>query len=236
MRTGRSILALVLLASMGGCYYGSHYPSAGAWNAGAIERPQRVRFFYGYVVDVRAVPVIYEPRARFEPNWEPEGRDLVPVVQQYPAPDPSPRPPGYEDPCPGRVCQGVEYTVMLDKPTMPADEFLGAGQHPAIVVVQNIAETERPMPKGTRVVVRMMNNSAEVMAASVLPRYVGGTNVENALSDPPPIDVESALSAGPMPIPLWYREPLPAPEILLPPCGQDRPCLGVNTDAGGGAY
>jgi hypothetical protein len=152
-----------------------------------------VRFFYGYVVDVRAVPVVYGQRARFE-NWEPQGRELIPIVQQYPASTPVARPPGYEDPCPNRVCDGVEYTVMLDKSTTPPDEFLQLGQHPAVIVVQNIAQTQAAMPKGTRVVVRMVNNSAaEVMAATILPGSVGGVNVENA------------LSGGPMPIPLSYR-------------------------------
>jgi hypothetical protein len=57
-----------------------------------------------------------------------------------------------------------------------------------------------PAPlKTPRVVVRMINNSAaEVMAATTLPRSVGG------------IDVENALSAGPMPIPLGYRPPPPS--------------------------
>jgi len=189
MRVGRSILVLTLFASTGGCYYGSDYPSAGAWNATAVEQPQRVRFFYGYVIDVRGVPVSYEPSARFEPNWEPEGRGLIPVVQQYPAPPPDPRPSGYENPCPNRICQGVEYTVMLDKATSSPDELLQLGQHPAVIVVQGIAWTEQPLPKRTRVVVRMVNNSAaEVMAAANLPQSVGGINVANALSadDPPP--------------------------------------------------
>jgi hypothetical protein len=201
MRSGRSILALVLLASTCGCYYGSNYPNSGAWNAAAVQQPQRVRFFYGYVVAVQAVPVVYESRARFEPNWEPQGRELIPIVQQYPAPTPTSRPPGYENPCPNQVCQGVEYTVMLDKSTTPPDEFLQLGQHPAIIVVQNIGQTEAPMPQGTRVVVRMINNSAaEVMAATTLPRLVGGTNVEQA------------LSAGPMPVPLGYR---PQPTVSV---------------------
>jgi hypothetical protein len=215
-------LGLGAFRQHGGCYYGSDYPSAGAWNAAAVEQPQRVRFFYGWVVEVRAVPVIYEPRARFEPNWEPEGRNLIPVVQQYPAPTPDPRPPGYENPCPNRVCQGVEYTVILDKSTSPPDEFLQLGQHPTVIVVQGIAETQAPIPQRTRVVVRMVNNSAaEVMPAANLPLSVGGINVENALSagrsalaDDPPgdlpgINVENALSAGPMPI----SAQLSAPEL-----------------------
>lgn len=83
---------------------------------------------------------------------------------------------------------------MLDKSTTPPDEILQLGQHPAVIVVQNIAQTQAAMPKGTRVVVRMVNNSAaEVMAATILPGSVGAVNVENA------------LSAGPMPIPLSYR-------------------------------
>jgi hypothetical protein len=174
-------------------------------------------FFYGYVVNVRIVPVVYQTHSRIDPNWEPEGRQLVSVVQQYPAPSPPFVPPGYENPCPSRVCQGVEYTVMLDKSTMPADEFLGLGQRPAIIVVQNIAQTRSAIPQGTRVAVRMINNSAiEVIRADVLPRYVSG------------IDVESALSAGPLPIPLWYREPPPIPQVSLPPCGEDRPCWAAT--------
>src|SRR5436309_2546218 len=79
---------------------------------------------------------------------------------------------------------------------MPPDEFLQFGQRPAVIVVQNIAETQSVMPKRTRVVVRMVNNTAaEVMDASILPASVGGMNVENA------------LSAGPMPVPLSYRPP-----------------------------
>ena len=76
MRSHRTLLALLLLAATGGCYYGSNYPNVGAWNGAAVEQPQRVRFFYGYVVDVRAVPVVYETRPRFA-NWELPGRELV---------------------------------------------------------------------------------------------------------------------------------------------------------------
>jgi hypothetical protein len=192
----RTLFARLLLAVTGGCYYGSNYPNVGAWNGAAVEQPQRVRFFYGYIVEVRGIPVVYETPARFVSNWEPQGRELIPITQQYPASTPTERPPGYEDPCPGRVCQGVEYTVMLDKSTTPPDEFLQLGQRPAIIVVQNIAQTQAALPQGTRVVVRMINNSAaEVMAATTLPRSVGG------------IDVENALSAGPMPVPLGYRPP-----------------------------
>jgi hypothetical protein len=192
VRVGLSIFALVLLASTGGCIYNSNYPNVGNWDAAAVEQPQRVRFFYGYVVDVRAVPVVYNSRAQ---NWVPQGKQLIPIEQAYPeTPRLFPRPPGYEDPCPNRVCLGVEYTVMLDKSTTPPDEFLQLGQRPAVIVVQNITETQAAMPKGTRVVVRMVNNSAaEVMAATILPGSVGGMNVENA------------LSAGPMPVPLSYR-------------------------------
>jgi hypothetical protein len=195
MRIGRSALAFVVLASTGGCIYQSNYPNVGNWDAAAVEQPQRVRFFYGYVIDERTVPVIYNSRTQ---NWEPQGRQLVPVTQQYPAPTPETRPPGYEDPCPNRVCSGVEYTVMLDKSTMPPDEFLRFDQHPAVIVVQNIAATQSAMPKGTRVVVRMVNNTAaEVMDARVLPPMVDGINVHDA------------LSAGPMPVPLSYRPPPP---------------------------
>jgi hypothetical protein len=118
MTVGRSALALMLLASTGGCYYGSNHPNVGNWDAAAVEQPQRVRFFYGYVVDERSVPVIYNSRTQ---NWEPQGRELIPVTQQYPASTPETRPPGYEDPCPNGVCSGVEYTVMLDKLTTPPD-------------------------------------------------------------------------------------------------------------------
>ena len=207
MRVGRSILALAFVASTGGCYYKSNYPNAGAWNDAAVQQPQRVRFFYGYIVEVRTVPVLYGRRG---PNWEPQGREVIPVVQEYPPPTPVSRPPGYEDPCPGRACQGVEYTVMLDKSTTPSDEFLRLGQHPAIIVVQNIAATDSAIPKGTRAVVRMVNNSAaEIMPATALPPTVGGINVEKA------------LSAGPMPIPLGYRPP---PSVPLEPCGYEKPC------------
>jgi hypothetical protein len=189
------MFALVLLTSTGGCSYQSNYPSVANWDAVAVQQPQRVRFFYGYVVDERVLPVIYNTRTQ---NWEPQGRQLVPVTQQYPAPTPETRPPGYEDPCPNRACPGVEYTVMLDKSTMPVDEFLQFGQSPAVIVVQNIADTQSVIPKRTRVVVRMVNNTAaEVMDARVLPESVGGMNVERA------------LSAGPLPVPLSYRPPAP---------------------------
>lgn len=191
MRVERSILALVLLASTGGCIYNSNYPNVANWDAAAVQQPQRVRFFYGYVIDARTMPVVYNSRAQ---NWEPQGGQLIPIEQQYPAWTPSSRPPGYEDPCPNRVCPGVEYTVMLDKSTTPPDEFLQLGQRPAVIVVQNIGATQAPMPKRTRVVVRMVNNTAaEVMDATTLPGSVGGMNVENA------------LSAGPLPVPLSYR-------------------------------
>jgi hypothetical protein len=185
-------LVLVLLTGTGGCIYDSNYPNAANWDAAAVAQPQRVRFFYGYVVDVRTVPVVYNSRAQ---NWEPQGGRIIPIEQAYPEIPPLfPRPPGYENPCPNRVCQGVEYTIMLDKSTTPPDEFLQLGQRPAVIVVQNITEMQAAMPKGTRVVVRMVNNSAaEVMAATILPGSVGGMNVE------------SALSAGPMPVPLSYR-------------------------------
>jgi hypothetical protein len=178
MRVGRSILALALLASTGGCYYNSNHPNAGAWNDEAVQQPQRVRFFYGYIIDVRPVPVVYASPGFV--HWEPQGRELIPIVQQYPAPTPDPPPPGYEDPCPNRVCKGVEYTVMLDRPTTPSDEFLQLGQLPAIIELQNIAQTEVPLPKRTRVAVRMVNNSAaEVMPATSLPESVGGIKIRS---------------------------------------------------------
>jgi hypothetical protein len=118
------------------------------WNGAAVQQPQRVRFFYGYIVEARGIPVVYETPARFVSNWEPQGRELIPITQQYPASTPTERPFGYEDPCPGRVCQGVEYTVMLDKSTTPPDEFLQLGQRPAIIVVQNIAQTQAALPQG----------------------------------------------------------------------------------------
>jgi hypothetical protein len=87
---------------------------------------------------------------------------------------------------------------MLDKSTMPPDEFLHFGQSPAVIVVQNIADTQSVIQKRTRVVVRMVNNTAaEVMDARVLPESVGGMNVERA------------LSARPLPVPLSYRPPPP---------------------------
>jgi hypothetical protein len=102
---------------------------------------------------------------------------------------------------------------MLDNSTTPSDTFLQLGQHPAIIVVQNIANVQAPLPQGTRVVVRMVNGTAvEVLNASILPATVGGINVERA------------LSAGPMPVPLAYQLSLPPAPVSLEPCGYAEPC------------
>jgi hypothetical protein len=215
--------ALLLLASIGGCQYGTEYGTQGgaqyltyhanaaAWNAAAVERPQRVRFYYGYVVDVRPDVRVAYAAPKSGSNWEPAGREVAQVAELSGA--------GPSIPLGARVLgqpnlQAAEYTVMLDKSTMPADEFLRYSQHPAIVVVQDIPPTEAPLFKGERVVVRVMGDSAHVLAAAALPAIVGNG-----------INVEQALSAGPMPVPLGYRPPPPVPTISMAPCGTDqRPC------------
>ena len=75
MRVERSILALVLLARTGGWIYNSNYPNVANWDAAAVQQPQRVRFFYGYVIDARTMPVVYNSRAQ---NWEPQGGPAYP--------------------------------------------------------------------------------------------------------------------------------------------------------------
>lgn len=219
MRAGTSVFALLLLTSAGGCQYGTEYGAQGgdqylsyhanaaAWNAAAVERPQRVRFYYGYIVDIRPNVRVAYFGSNSSSNWEPAGRQVAQVAE-FSGTDPS-------MPAGARVLgqpnlPAVEYTVMLDKPTMPADGFLRYSQHPVIAVVQDIPPTEDPLFKGQRVVVRVVGDSAHVLAAATLPTIVGDD-----------INVEAALSAGPMPVPLDYRPPPPAP----PPCGSDeRPC------------
>jgi hypothetical protein len=138
MRSIRSLCALLLLASTSGCYQAyqgyqvSYIPNAGNWNAAAIEHPQRVRFYYGYIVNARYVPVEYANRW-VVPRWQPAGRWVTDAVEPWDAdPDPDARA------LPQPNLSAIEYTVMLDNSTVPPDRFLQPDQRPAIVVVQHI--------------------------------------------------------------------------------------------------
>ena len=77
----------------------------------------------------------------------------------------------------------TEYTVMPEWGTSPPDPYVHAPGAAAVIVVQNDFAGDPPMALGQRVVVRVVNGSARVMADPLLPW------------------ASARLAAGPLPIP-----------------------------------
>src|SRR3954447_18281859 len=97
---------LVSVAALSACTY---YPSVGNWNQPSIEQVQPVHFYFGYVIDRRVPPVVYNAPG-YRPTWQPYGITAPNSAQVFF----------------GGLSEGlgylpnlpaVEYTVMLDKET-----------------------------------------------------------------------------------------------------------------------
>jgi hypothetical protein len=202
MRFGSSVIALSFLALMGGCAY-PVYPGQPSYPPTAVEQPQPVDFFYGTVVDIRPVPVHYRDGGGFAFGFAPAFP--APVIGASFSQEPGAS--GGDIRIGAlRIFAGgatpdlpaVEYTVVLDKNTNPADPYLRPGQRPAIVIVQNRYATDLPLNVGDRAFVRVIGDTAHVMRADTLPP-----------------GLERTLSAGPMPIPVAYPAVFPAPTCPL---------------------
>jgi hypothetical protein len=202
---------IMLLSMVSGCAF-PVYPGQPAYSPAAVEKPQRVDFFYGTVIDARPVPVHYRNGGGVVLGLAP-GLPL-PVIGA-----------GYAQ-GPGSSISGVtigpvnvfaeaavpdvpagEYTVLLDKKTNPPDPYLEYTQRPAIIIVQNRYPTDLPLTVNDRVFVRVVGSVAHVMRADTLPP-----------------SAERIVSAGPLPVPLGYQSP---PQE--PPCPVHVDVTGIPT-------
>lgn len=198
MRWLRLGLGLGFAALLGGC---SYYPNLGSWNQAAIEQPQPVDFYYGYVISRRVVPVEYADRLP-RPHWTPDGFVAANTQQVL-----------YSGWAQGLGSKpslpAVEYTVMLDKGTTPPDPALGPGQRPSVIVVQNEQWTREGILPGQRAVIRVVGNRRT--------GYSGRVMRADSLANIPGESVEQLVSANRMHIPLDYVSPPPPPPPFAPP-------------------
>jgi len=170
--------------SVTGCFP----PTQGAYGPAVWEQPQPVHFFYGQLVPMQPVQIDYRAPAGsgLRARWSPWLAGLSAKAE-----GPSG---GF-----GATAAGVgvffeasvpnlpatEYTVMLGHGTDSPDPYLDPRQHRTpIIVVQNVYPSETPPALGQRVAVRVVNNSARVIA--------------NPL---PPEAAALLAAAGPMPVP-----------------------------------
>ncbi len=205
MRIIKALSALALLGSVSACYP----PTQSAYGPAVWETPQRVGFFYGQLVSVRPANIAYGGPAGFglRARWSPW---LAGLSAQAGGPSG-----GF-----GATVAGVgvffevsipnvpavEYTVMLDNGTNPPDPYIPRQQKTPIIVVQNVYPDEQPGPAPpNRVVVRVVGNSARVIAAP-----------------PPPFPQGLLAAAAPMPIPLQ------GPPAALPPPAQPAESYGYR--------
>jgi outer membrane lipoprotein SlyB len=181
----RIVSALALLGGVGGCYP----TTQSSYEPAVWEQPQHVDFFYGTLVSIRPAQIAYGGPAGFglRARWSPW---LAGLSAEAGGPSG-----GF-----GATAAGVgvffeasipnvpakEYTVMLDHGINPADPYLNPRSHTgAIIVVQNVYPFEGEPGVNTRVAVRVVGNSARVIA--------------NPL---PPFAEALLAAAAPMPVPL----------------------------------
>jgi hypothetical protein len=198
MRFVTAISALSLLAGLAGCYP----PSQSSYNPVVWEQPQPAHFFYGRLVAIRPSEIAYGGiagfgvRAGFAPGW-------VAGVGAGGSGSSG----GF-----GVTALGTRLFLEAAIPNVPAKEFtvmLDHGSDPpdpaaAIIIVQNVYPFEREPALNDHVAVRVVGNSARVIADALPP------------------DVERRLAGGPMPIPLSgpavaYLPPLPQGRVELFP-------------------
>jgi len=183
---------LVSVTALSACTY---YPSVGNWNQPSIEQVQPVHFYYGQVIDRRGPPVFYNAPG-YLPRWQPDGSTALNAGQVF-----------Y-----GGLSQGlgfvpnlpaVEYTVMLDKETLPPDPYLDPGQRTSVIVVQNEQIQDEGIATGSRAIIRVVGNEREGYSARVM-------RADTLAA------AEANVSAHPLRVPLNYVPP-PPPSPPPPP-------------------
>jgi hypothetical protein len=168
MRPGKTLFALVVLGSLAGCYP----PTQSSYSPTVWEQPQPVHFFYGQIVAIRPAEIAYGAPAGFGAKL-----GLSPYLAGIHA--------GAAGPAGGIGVSGgfvnvffeasvpnvpaKEYTVMLDHGCNPPDPYLNTGTA-AIILVQNVYPFEREPAMDEHVAVRVVNNSARIIAGA-LPGY-----------------------------------------------------------------
>jgi hypothetical protein len=170
MRPVKTLFALVVLGSLAGCYpltQSSYSPKV--W-----EQPQPVHFFYGRIVAIRPADIAYGAPAGFglRARWSPWLAG-VSAVGEGPSGGVGVTAAGvgvfFEASVPSVAAK--EYTVMLDHGCNPPDPYLDPRAGTAgIIIVQNVYPFEREPAMDEHVAVRVVNNSARIIAGA-LPDY-----------------------------------------------------------------
>jgi hypothetical protein len=198
MRIVKTFSVLVALGGLAGCYP----PTQSSYSPAAWEQPQPVHSFYGRIVAIRPADIAYGAPAGFglRARWSPWlagisaggdgpsggfGATVAGVGVFFEASVPN--------------VPAKEYTVMLDRGSNPPDPYLDPrASTAAVIVVQNVYPFEREPILNEHVAIRIVNNSARIIA-DALPPYA-----------------EARLAAtAPMPV------PLSAPAVYHAPSGRD---------------
>jgi hypothetical protein len=182
----RAISAVVLLGSLGGCYP----PTQSAYSPAVWEQPQPVHFFYGRLVAIRPAEIAYGGPAGVGLRLRPAPWYLAGVGAGATGPSGGVGVAAlgaqvfFEASIPN--VPASEYTVMLDRGSNPPDPYLDPRERTAaIIIVQNVYPFERAPQLNEHVAVRVVGNSARIIADALPP------------------DVELRLAAAaPMPVPL----------------------------------
>ena len=190
----RAIFAMALLGAGAGC----NPQTQSSYKPAVWEQPQHVGFFYGTLVSIRPSNIDYGAPAGFglRARWSPWLAGLS-AEAEGPSGGFGATAAGvgvfFEASVPN--VPAIEYTVMLDNGTNPPDPYLARQQQTPIIVVQNVYPFEEPGPAlGSRVAVRVVNNSARVIAAPA-----------------PPFPQQLLAAVAPMPVPLQ------GPPAVVPP-------------------
>jgi hypothetical protein len=182
MRLAISALPL-LLCILVGC----NPPTQSGYSPSVVEQPQPVHFFYGTLVGIRPATLEYGNEAGIGVGiglspWlaglhvggygPAGGLRLSAAFLDIPIVASAPNLPA------------TEYTVLLDRGTNPPDPYTADPRAAAVIVVQNDNPGEPPLNWYAHVIVRVVGNSARVMANWLPPA------------------IENRLAAGPLPVPL----------------------------------
>jgi hypothetical protein len=199
MQLNKTLAAFVMVGGLVGCYP----PTQSSYSPTVWEQPQPVHFFYGQIVAIRPAEVAYGGPAGFGAKV-----GLSPYLVGVHA--------GGAGPAGGvGVSAGFmnvffeasipnvpakEYTVMLDRGSNPPDPYLDPRSgNAAIIIVQNVYPFEREPVMDEHVAVRVVGNSARIIA-DALPAYA-----------------KARLAAtAPMPVPL-----APPPAVYQAPLTRD---------------
>ena len=188
MRSNKTAFAFIMLGSLAGCYP----PTQSSYSPTVWEQPQPVHFFYGWIVAQRPAEIAYGTPAGFGAKV-----GLSPYLVGVHA--------GAAGGAGGIGVSGGfvnvffeasvpnvpanEYTVMLDHGTNPPDPYLNTGTA-AVIIVQNVYPGEQVPEVGTHVAVRVVGNSARIIANALPP----GVEARLAATAPMPIPFQGAAT------------------------------------------